>query len=183
MASERMKSSVSTDSSEPNSKLSDHYSVVSANYCDLVRNESIRGISTKVLEKRDVNSYRNLPGLFETASSPECIDKKVGNSDPGSGLDVTKDRDETNGDVKCNNKKRKRNHPDYKRLSQCGYGDRDRMGRRYSSSSVSDCDIAENGDKKSSTNSYLIGEHHCFIATPCLCICCKLNGLSSHFPR
>ncbi|XP_046407074.1 uncharacterized protein LOC124171800 [Ischnura elegans] len=96
------------------------------------------GISQKILEKREMNSYRNLSGLLSTASSDAALGLRkidindevvmdcgsilrvddVGNSDPG---------------------KRKRLQHDYRKLSNSGYVD-DTIGRLYTSNTSSESD-------------------------------------------
>ncbi|XP_071449227.1 uncharacterized protein [Hetaerina americana] len=96
------------------------------------------GISQKILEKCEMNSYRNLPGLLSTASSDTALGLRkidlndevimdcgsilrvddVGNSDPG---------------------KRKRLQHDYRKLSNSGYVD-DTIGRLYTSNTASESD-------------------------------------------
>lgn len=129
MASESMRSSVSSDQDEVNSTLSDE--------CDAAIDElnvskctSMSGLSMKVFEKRELNSYRNLPGLLATASSVDAIDINLDNEDDlDSGI---RSEDIVNSD----HNKRKRVHHDYRKLSNSGYVD-DAMGRRYSSSTSS----------------------------------------------
>jgi hypothetical protein len=89
------------------------------------------GLSMKVYEKRELNSYRNLPGLLATASSVDEIDAR--NLDNEDVLDSGIRSEDT---VNSDHGKRKRVHHDYRKLSNSGYVD-DAMGRRYSSSTSS----------------------------------------------
>ncbi|KAJ9584818.1 hypothetical protein L9F63_020839, partial [Diploptera punctata] len=130
MASESMRSSMSSDEHEVNNKVSDD--------CDVVDNvntgkcTSMLGISMKVFEKRELNSYRNLPGLLATASSDDGVD--VTNLDNNE--DVLDNGIRSEDVISSDHGKRKRVHHDYRKLSNSGYVD-DAMGRRYSSSTSS----------------------------------------------
>lgn len=136
MASESVRSSVSSDEYEVNNTLSDYCEVIT-DHIDVPKCTSMIGLSMKVFEKRELNSYRNLPGLLATASSVDGID--ITNLDNEDFLDSgIRSEDTANSD----HSKRKRVHHDYRKLSNSGYVD-DAMGRRYSSStsSASESDI------------------------------------------
>ncbi|XP_069693273.1 uncharacterized protein [Periplaneta americana] len=131
MASESMRSSMSSEKYEINNKLSDECDVIVDNI-NVQKCTSMIGISMKVFEKRELNSYRNLPGLLATASSVDEID--VRNLDTNEeGLDNGIRSEDV---VNSEHGKRKRIHHDYRKLSNSGYVD-DAMGRRYSSSTSS----------------------------------------------
>lgn len=130
MASDSMKSSMSSDQDEVNNTLSDDCEATVDNV-NVSKCTSMLGLSMKVFEKRELNSYRNLPGLLATASSVDEID--IRNLDNEDDLDSgIRSEDTLNSD----HGKRKRVHHDYRKLSNSGYVD-DAMGRRYSSSTSS----------------------------------------------
>lgn len=79
MASDRMRSSASSEfykSSSSTSQEPDKFTIGS----DASDVEVNRGLPVTALENREVRSYRNLPGLFETASSAECVARKIVNT-------------------------------------------------------------------------------------------------------
>jgi len=121
---------VSSDECEVNNTLSDDCEETSDNI-NVSKCTSMTGLSMKVFEKRELNSYRNLPGLLATASSVDEID--VRNLDNEDVLDSGIRSEDT---VNSDHGKRKRVHHDYRKLSNSGYVD-DAMGRRYSSSTSS----------------------------------------------
>jgi hypothetical protein len=130
MASDSMRSSMSSDQYEVNNALSDDCEAIVDNI-NVPKCTSMIGLSMKVFEKRELNSYRNLPGLLATASSVDGID--IRNLDNEDVLDSgIRAEDIGNSD----HGKRKRVHHDYRKLSNSGYVD-DAMGRRYSSSTSS----------------------------------------------
>lgn len=84
-------------------------------------------LSWKLIEKRNQNSFRNLPGYLSTASSVDSFDINKADVNSCDHLD--------NLDLKHEDlKKRKRVNHDYRKLSKSGYVDDAIMGRRYSSS-------------------------------------------------
>lgn len=121
---------MSSDECEVNNTLSDDCEETSDNI-NVSKCTSMTGLSMKVFEKRELNSYRNLPGLLATASSVDEID--VRNLDNEDVLDSGIRSEDT---VISDHGKRKRVHHDYRKLSNSGYVD-DAMGRRYSSSTSS----------------------------------------------
>ncbi|XP_066995273.2 uncharacterized protein [Anabrus simplex] len=124
MASENMNCAMSSENHEVKSKLSDDTDIPSE-HCHAQSSEPLLGISLKAFEKRELNSYRNLPGLLATASSLESAAVKNIRHD-----------DESEDVIFSDQGKRKRIHHDYRKLSNSGYVD-DAMGRRYSSSTSS----------------------------------------------
>jgi hypothetical protein len=121
---------VSSDDCEVDNTLSDESEETSDNI-NVSKCMSMTGLSMKVFEKRELNSYRNLPGLLATASSVDEID--IRNLDNEDVLDSGIRSEDT---VNSDHGKRKRVHHDYRKLSNSGYVD-DAMGRRYSSSTSS----------------------------------------------
>lgn len=75
MASESMLSSVSNEQCKVNTKLSESCDV-SIRKLDISDGSQVTEMTMKALEKRDHNSYRNLPGLIATASSVD-IDRNL----------------------------------------------------------------------------------------------------------
>lgn len=80
MASDRMRSPASSEFYKSNSSTSQEPEkcVISS---DSSNAEVSRGLPVTALETREAHSYRNLPGLFETASSAECVVRKIVNTD------------------------------------------------------------------------------------------------------
>lgn len=72
MASDRMPSPASSEFYKSKNNTSHELEKSVINY-GATNNEIKRGLPVTALEKREVHSYRNLPGLFETASSAECV--------------------------------------------------------------------------------------------------------------
>ncbi|KAK7874562.1 hypothetical protein R5R35_013132 [Gryllus longicercus] len=133
MASESMRSTVSSEQYAVNhSKLSNDCAVNDRN-CSIQNSEPTLGISMKSLEKREIHSYRNLPGLLATASSADSVD--IRNTEKNEEL-ICSATPTSEDNVNTDHGKRKRVHHDYRKLSNSGYVD-DAMGRRYSSSTSS----------------------------------------------
>ena len=78
MASDRMRSPASSEFYKSKINASQELDKTVINY-GVTNNEMKRGLPVTALEKREVHGYRNLPGLFETASSAECVVRKTVN--------------------------------------------------------------------------------------------------------
>lgn len=80
MASDRMRSPASSEFYN-SSRTSSHEPEKSVIKYDVVNDGVTHGVPVTALEKREVHGNRNLPGLFETASSAECVVRKTVNID------------------------------------------------------------------------------------------------------
>lgn len=80
MASDRMRSPASSEFYKSKSSTSHDLEKTVINY-DATNDEVKRGLPVSALEKREAHSYRNLPGLFETASSADCVVRKIVNTE------------------------------------------------------------------------------------------------------
>lgn len=80
MASDRMRSPASSEFYKSKSSTS-HDSDKSVISYAVANAEVKRTLPVNPLENREAHSYRNLPGLIETASSAECVVRKIVNTE------------------------------------------------------------------------------------------------------
>ncbi|KAK3909469.1 Lysine-specific demethylase RSBN1L [Frankliniella fusca] len=80
MASDRMRSPASSEFYKSKSNTSHDLEKTVITF-DATNDEVKRGLPVSALEKREAHSYRNLPGLLETASSADCVVRKIVNSE------------------------------------------------------------------------------------------------------
>ncbi|XP_034251702.1 uncharacterized protein LOC117651631 [Thrips palmi] len=100
MASDRMRSPASSEFYKSNSSTSPEpeKSVISSDSSNV---EANRGLPVTALEKREAHSYRNLPGLFETASSAECVVRKIVNTELRHGSQESRAGDSGSNALNC----------------------------------------------------------------------------------